>query len=273
MAGIQPKYKKVSDIKNTILSPSLNAYYEVQIPVPTFMLGLTGANTPHDYLNLLCTEASLPGNNLITFNVDSDFTGVTEKFPHRKVYDQELVLTFYVNAVGSVNYYPIKFFETYIAYIAGEDRSFLSNGGGIDKPNYHYKMTYPDDDGGYRRDGLYIYKFEKGPVGGLEYEFYRTYPTSIQRMEMSYGDTQVLKCTVTYTYTRYNLKQKFRTERRSAANANVAAVPVVPNPQPVPNFDKRILTGSANDNDDNTVRGELSNRTQGFINGIAVPRI
>ena len=121
--GVTPTHKTVDDLKSTILSPSLVPYFEVQFPVPSFLSQLnSGASSPYNYLTLLCTEAVLPGNNLITFNVDNDYTGVTEKMPHRKVYDQNLQLTFYVNA-GKDAYYPIRFFESYIAYIAGEDPS------------------------------------------------------------------------------------------------------------------------------------------------------
>ena len=111
--GVTPTHKTVDDLKSTILSPSLTPYFEVQFPVPDFLSNLrTGSNSPYNYLTLLCTEAVLPGNNLITFNVDNDYTGVTEKMPHRKVYDQELQLTFYVNS-GENAYYPIRFFESF----------------------------------------------------------------------------------------------------------------------------------------------------------------
>ena len=96
--GVTPTHKTVDDLKSTILSPSLVPYFEVQFPVPPFLQGLRGGDSdPNKHLTLLCTEAVLPGNNLITFNVDNDYTGVTEKMPHRKVYDQNLQLTFYVN--------------------------------------------------------------------------------------------------------------------------------------------------------------------------------
>ena len=269
MAGVRPKRKTVEDIKSTILTPSLVPYFEVQIPVPTFMSQLIGARDPYNYLTLLCTEASLPGNQLITFNVDNDYTGVTEQMPHRKVYDQKLDLTFYVNADENA-YYPIKFFETYISFIAGEDQK--SGQFELKDSNYFYRLSYPDD---YMLDGLYIYKFEKNRTTGLTYQFIRTYPTNINTMPITYGDAQVLKCTVSYSYIRYILNQKFDTSRKVVANEPAPApiLPEVLSEEIVPNFDKRILTGSANDNDDNTVRGELSNRTQGFINGIRVPRI
>ena len=244
MAGVRPTHRNVDNIKSTILQPSLTPYFEVQIPVPTFLSSLNGGTTsPYNYLSILCTEASLPGNQLITFNVDNDYTGVTEKMPHRKVYDQKLDLTFYVN-VGDENYYPIRFFESYISYIAGEDQN--AGDFGLRDSNYFYKMSYPDD---YMLDELYIYKFEKESTSGLTYQFIRTYPTNINTMPITYGDAQVLKCTVSYSYVRYVMDQKFNTSRRGGASVApaVSAAPVVIN-APNPVAPEPILRGQGNKN-------------------------
>jgi hypothetical protein len=234
--GVTPTHKTVDDLRKTILSPSLIPYFEVQFPVPSFLSQLnSGSTSPYNYLTLLCTEAVLPGNNLITFNVDNDYTGVTEKMPHRKVYDQQLQLTFYVNAEEDA-YYPIRFFESYIAYIAGEDPSDASSLDKLRNQNYFYRMSYPDE---YMIDGLLIKKFEKGgefisPTPGhevdkqLTYEFIRSYPTAINSMPLSYGSVDVLKCTVTYSYIRYVQHNTFKTDRKDLAKQQALAsvVPV-----------------------------------------------
>ena len=236
--GVTPTHKTVDDLRNTILSPSLVPYFEVQFPVPSFLSQLnSGASSPYNYLTLLCTEAVLPGNNLITFNVDNDYTGVTEKMPHRKVYDQNLQLTFYVNAEEDA-YYPIRFFESYISYIAGEDPTDSDSLDKLRNSNYFYKMSYPDE---YMIDGLLIKKFEKGgefapptkdkvnPVDKqLTYEFIRSYPTAINSMPLSYGSVDVLKCTVTYSYIRYVQHNTFKTDRKDLAKQQALAsvVPV-----------------------------------------------
>ena len=229
--GVKPTHKTVADIKGTILSPSLTPYFEVQFPVPTFLSNLNSGSTfPYNYLTILCTEAVLPGNSLATFNVDNDYSGVTEKMPHRKVYDQNLQLTFYVNANEDA-YYPIRFFESYISYIAGEDPSDSASLDKLRNQNYYYRMSYPDN---YMIDGLLIKKFEKGgtfvsPTPGLEvdreltYEFIRTYPTAINSMALTYGDAQVLKCTVQYSYIRYVQHNTFGTTRVEPTMSNIVA--------------------------------------------------
>lgn len=230
--GVTPTHKTVDQLRKTILSPSLTPYFEVQFPVPSFLSDLnSGSTSPYNYLTLLCTEAVLPGNKLITFDVNNDYTGVTEKMPHRKLYDQNLSLTFYVNAQEDA-YYPIRFFESYISYIAGEDPSNTSSLDRLRNQNYFYRMSYPDE---YMIDGLFIKKFEKGgnltqndpPIKQVDrqltYEFIRTYPTAINSMQLTYGDAQVLRCTVTYSYIRYVQHDTFGTTRVEPSLSNIVA--------------------------------------------------
>ena len=281
--GVTPTHKTVDDLKSTILSPSLTPYFEVQFPVPTFLSNLNSGSTyPYNYLTILCTEAVLPGNSLATFNVDNDYSGVTEKMPHRKVYDQNLQLTFYVNAQEDA-YYPIRFFESYISYIAGEDPRDKSSLDKLRNQNYFYRMSYPDE---YMIDGLYIKKFEKGgkfvsPTPGLEvdreltYEFIRTYPTAINSMALTYGDAQVLKCTVQYSYIRYVQHNTFGTTRIEPTMAKIVAS--VPDTDPnSPNttltkaqVDEALKTQKEKDGRNITVVGGLSedpSTPQGQIN-------
>ena len=288
--GVTPTHKTVDDLKTTILSPSLTPYFEVQFPVPTFLSNLNSGSTfPYNYLTILCTEAVLPGNSLATFNVDNDYSGVTEKMPHRKVYDQNLQLTFYVNANEDA-YYPIRFFESYISYIAGEDPSDSASLDKLRNQNYYYRMSYPDN---YMIDGLLIKKFEKGgtfvsPTPGLEvdreltYEFIRTYPTAINSMALTYGDAQVLKCTVQYSYIRYVQHNTFGTTRVEPTMSNIVAS--VPDTDPnSPNttltkaqVDEALKTQKEKDGRNITVVGGLSedpSTPQGQINNKNAQRV
>jgi|8_EtaG_2_1085327.scaffolds.fasta_scaffold07736_3 hypothetical protein len=235
MASPKAKHKSLSQLKDTILRPSLTPYFEVTFPIPSRMGGFITSNEKRENLTLLCSEASLPGVNLATYKVDNDFQGITETMPHRKVYDQNLQLTFYVDAM---DYYPIRFFESYI--------NLITNSSNVDASrSYIYRMEYPDE---YMLDGLYVRKFEKeggftsrkrngfisvGDEGdnpaagkGLTYQFLRSYPVSINSMPISYDNAQVLKCTVTYTYTRYIMEDPlFVSGGGSNSNTIIANVP------------------------------------------------
>ena len=228
-----PSIKSVSDITSTLLRPSLTSHFYVEIPVPgangsteVFKQKLqeNGVSWPtrdQDTMNLLCSEAILPGSSLATFEVNNDRTGVTERHVHRRMFDDRIDLTFYVD-VG--NYLPIKFFETWMDFISGASDHDL----GQPSNNYFYRMNYPDD---YTADqGLKVIKFERDtyrsssrggynrPTGSvLEYNFVRAFPLSIASMPVSYEASSLLKCTVSMSYIRYVVTMKKASESLPAS--------------------------------------------------------
>ena len=202
-----PTKRTVDQIKaRALLRPALTSHFEVQIPkisnrvgeFDTF-LAKNDVLLDQEKLNLLCSEASLPGSALSTYDIVDDHTGVNEKHAYRRLYDDRIDFTFYVDAE---NYLPIKYFEAWIKWIVNE-----SNAGGGNQPlgtkskAYFYRMKYPDD---YVCDsGLIVRKFERDYGPGLEYEFIRAYPISITSMPVSYDTSSLLKCSVSFTYLRY----------------------------------------------------------------------
>ena len=108
-----PRVVRESDIKANLLRPATTSHFEVEIPVIGALSGWRGVGK-QDKINLMCSETSLPGSNLATFEINNDRTGVTEKHVHRRIFDDRIDLTFYVDA-GL--YQPIKFFEDWIAFI------------------------------------------------------------------------------------------------------------------------------------------------------------
>jgi len=218
-----PSIKSVSDITSTLLRPSLTSHFYVEIPVPgangsteVFKQKLqeNGVSWPtrdQDTINLLCSEAILPGSSLATFEVNNDRTGVTERHAHRRVFDDRIDFTFYVDVE---QYLPIMFFESWIRFITGS-----STETDLKAKEYHYRMNYPDE---YTADqGLKVIKFEKDykrqkgrkpisfPATGqtLEYEFFRTFPIAVNSMPVSYDAANLLKCTVSMSYIRYEVKR------------------------------------------------------------------
>ena len=189
----KPEHRKISQIKSSLLKPALTSHFEVYIPLPEF------AKVPNevaqDQLYLQCTEASLPGSSLATFEINNDHHGVTERRAYRRIFDERIDLTFYVDAD---NYLPIRTFENWIGGIVNgnNDKSNLVNS------NYYYTALYPDK---YRRP-IYITKFERsyGRSGSnIKYTFVDAFPISISAMPVSYDSSNLLKCTVGFTYLRY----------------------------------------------------------------------
>ena len=187
--------KSVDDVRANLLRPSLTSYFAVQIALPNGKIKskleeVLGAD--QGQLNLLCTDTSLPGSQLTTMDINNDRTGVTEKHAYRRMFDDRIDFTFYVDAS---NYLPIRFFETWMKGIMMEDE------GDSTSKNYNYRPTYPDE---YTADqGLKIFKFERDYKQFMTYEFIRSFPLSISSMPVSYSGNDLLKCTVSMSYIRY----------------------------------------------------------------------
>jgi len=207
-----PRPKGVSDVVSNLLQPSLTSHFDVLIGLPSSSLGTSlrrfiGPN--QDKLHLMCSEASLPGSQLATTEINNDFTGVTERHAYRRIYDETIDLGFYVDAD---NYWPIRFFEEWISAAVNEDQEEAL------AKDYFYRVKFPDE---YIADqGLKVVKFEKDiqtsrrignkfmplptpNAASLEYKFVRSWPRSITSMPVSYESSSLLKCNVQMTYTRY----------------------------------------------------------------------
>ena len=205
-----PKVRTVGDIKTNLLHPALTSHFEVIIPKPTnaadFDELLRDNKYPvnsvkGDQLNLLCSETILPGSNLATLDINNDHTGVTERHAYRRVYDDRIDFTFYVDAD---NYLPIKYFELWIKFIVNES---IEGYPGMKDSNYFYRARYPDK---YRcQSGLEVTKFERtGKVNSytgstLIYNFVDAFPFSVSSMPVSYESSSLLKCSVSFSYIRY----------------------------------------------------------------------
>ena len=194
-----PAIRTVSNIKTNLLRPALTSHFEVELGVPNALRSFLGSG--QDKLNLMCSEAVLPGSQLATIEIMNDFQGVTERHAYRRQFDQSIDLTFYVDAD---KYIPIKFFEKWISYtmnepLGGDDQ-------GLSSPYYSYRVRYPDGPGGYTATGLTVKKFERDHRSQLEYEFVKSFPLAITSMPVSYEASSLLKCSVQMTYIRYILK-------------------------------------------------------------------
>ena len=215
-----PTSRTIADIKSKLLHPALTSHFEVTIPKPpglsNIYLSQNGVRYDQDKLNLLCSEAVLPGSQLTTHDITGDFHGSTHRHAYRRVFDDVLALTFYVDAE---NYLPIRYFETWIKYIAGEQVVSTEPGRpGVKSGAYFYRMNYPQGQasgtfkGGYIcEQGLSVTKFERSSIGDVKgkkagtmtYQFVNAFPTSVNSMAVSYDASSLLKCSVNLSYVRY----------------------------------------------------------------------
>ena len=225
MASIPPQRLTVDKIVSDLLEPATTSFYQVSISDPrqlnergdTFATYLRQQGlevlfnsrgldpTRREKLQLFCSETTLPGSSLATSNLDNDFTGVSEKYAHRRVFDEEISLTFYCDAK---EYLPVRYFESWLSYMTNDTRDNHSE-------NFYYRMKFPKK----YKGGLEITKYEKNlfsqdPVRGrtkpLTYTFIDAFPRSISAMPVTYDASDLLKCSVSFSYTRYSAKPASR---------------------------------------------------------------
>ena len=207
MATTNARPYRMSDIKSKLLQPALTSHYVCQFNPPrndsfkNFFnqrksAGFLGADwkSNQDLIELSCCVASLPGSSLATIDINGDYTGVSERHAYRRQYDQNADFTFYVDK----NHYIIDYFENWLSFIVGEN-----NIEGQRSDTYSYRINFPQD---YKSSNLSITKFERDYSGrNLTYQFINAFPISINSMPVSYDSSQLLKCTVSFNYSRYVL--------------------------------------------------------------------
>ena len=206
---IKPKVRKVADIKAKLLNPALTSHFDVQIPLPNGRVRAQlesirpDGGEQQDALNIRCTNASLPGSNLATLELNNTYHGVTQRHAYRRVYDDRIDLEFLVDAD---DYLPIRFFEKWIDSIMLQTQDGEGNESAISQ-SYNYRVSYSDDY--VCPSGLKVIKFERTGKDGaytgsaLEYTFVNAYPFTISSMPISYDSSSLLKCTVSFSYLRY----------------------------------------------------------------------
>lgn len=206
-----PRKRSLSDIKSNLMRPATTSHFDIFVRQPTGDSDYTWdlfkkenqlAGFSQDLLHLSCSQASLPGSAFMTHEATSDFTGVTEKHAYRRQFDGKIDLTFYVMMAPSNvstaqavpnRYLPIRFFEGWMKYISAEEGPLVTS------ENYAYRMRYPKDYYG----GLSVIKYERDYQSYLNYNFISAYPLSVNSMPVSYESSDLLKCTVSMSYTRY----------------------------------------------------------------------
>jgi hypothetical protein len=217
--GASAKHYKMSEIKQKLLRPAQTSVYMVSVQtnpsVNSFVAQRGYSSTRHqEMINLACCETSLPGSSLATHEVNNDYHGSTEKMAYRRIYDDTIDLTFYVDW----EYQVIKYFQGWINFIVGEGDYFTTEQ--YKNPATFYRMKYPKQ---YKSD-IHLVKFEKdisknSPRPTLQYQFIQAFPINIVSIPVSYDASDLLKMTVSFSYTRYVITNGFSPYTDSTATA------------------------------------------------------
>ena len=212
MAGVRPTKLTVSKIKSRLLNVAQSSLYRLTLQVPQAVRGrLSLSNLDYDNLNLLCCEATLPGSSLTTHEVNNDYHGTTEKMAYRRLYDETIGLTFYVDR----EYKIIELLEGWMDYITGIDNKEEYKGEYIS-----YRMAYPNS----YKNNIYLTKFERDhfmrdhSTSGststrtarttLDYTFVQAFPIALTAIPVSYDESSILKCSVSFNFIRYVQQKK-----------------------------------------------------------------
>ena len=209
MAIIQPQRKSISMVKAQLLNPATTSHFQVSV---SFLEGgfnqyrqELGLNLDQGRLNILCSDASLPGSAFATSELNNNIPGIRERHVYRRNYDDSIDLTFYCDAD---QYLPIRFFEAWMNYISGMTSAGYNR---VKNEDFHYRVKCPRQ----YRGNLEITKFEKNldsrrQTKILTYKFVNCFPLAINSMPVSYDQSQLLKCTARMAYSRYFIEDRPR---------------------------------------------------------------
>ena len=157
-------------------------------------------------LGLLCSEATIPTSSYATAEVKDNFMGVSQEFAHTRI-NTDIDFTFYIDR----EYKVLGFFEAWMDYISGGSELTLDNDNALSFGNYYRRFNYPNY---YKnRSGIYIKKFEKdwqtSNAPNISFQLINAFPKSVSSLSVSYGESEVLKVTVTMNYDRYIARREY----------------------------------------------------------------
>jgi hypothetical protein len=193
-----PRYYQIDDIRSRFqtvaTSNNYQAFFELNGPVMNAAVsrGLNYQFLTED-LGLYVSDAVIPGSSFADVEVSGDRQGITERFPHTRIFD-DVTFTFYVDR----DYNVMKFFEVWTEFINPLKRATTGQNANV------MRLRYP----GFYKCRMSIYKFNKDaftdPRGGaIAYTFINAWPYSIASTPVSYNGSTLLQLNVTFRYDRY----------------------------------------------------------------------
>lgn len=186
--------KKIQDVVGLFNLAQTSHYQVIFGGLPPALItylvskGIT-SNFISEDAGLLCYSATIPTTKFATADIFGNYTGVTEKFVHTRMYDP-ITLEFYVDS----RYRIVRMFEYWM--------EFISSGSGVNQtsPAYFYRIKYPEE---YKANSTSIVKFDRDYNNGMAYTFYGLFPMAMSSPSISYQSSDTLKLSVTFNYERY----------------------------------------------------------------------
>ena len=197
----------VDRIKSTVARPSLDTFYEVNFSFGKYQTWLSDAPGKRrtqgtDFMqkmSLMCTQAELPGTSFVPSSAIGHRQGIQEEFPNLRNFPP-LNLVFYADA----DHVIIEVLESWMSYINPVFNS------GIRDSNAFTRFNYPED----YKETIHITKFERDTFieesrnasyqsDLTSYEFVNVWPIDLTSMRVAYGDSNVLRCNVQFSYDRF----------------------------------------------------------------------
>lgn len=188
--------RKINQIKSLFGNLAQSSHYQVVFGgLQSELLGYLGirgvdSRFISEDAGLLCYSASIPGSSFATSDINGNFTGVSEKMAHTRMF-QQMSLDFFVDA----DYKVLKFLEHWIEFIGSG-----SNVSSSIPEGYFFRMQYPSK---YKSYATRLYKFDRNYGSQIEYTFYGLFPVALDPTVVTYQGSEVLKCSATFNYERY----------------------------------------------------------------------
>lgn len=236
--------RRISDIKPLFTNLAQTSHYEVKFGGLSGQLmsylrtrGVSSRFVAED-AGLLCHNAVLPTSQFATVDVPGNYTGITQTFAHRRIY-QDISLEFYVDN----NYNTLKFLEHWMEFIASGSSNPINGNNlpinmNVDE-GYFIRMQYPEY---YKSNRTRIIKFDRDYRREIEYTFVGLYPYNISSIPVSYGQSDVLKMQVTFKIDRYVIGRSYSVDYNRNDDNN--KLPSQPQPQLVSQPKPRLVPRS-----------------------------
>lgn len=215
--------------------------FKVFIIPPTAILPF-GYSQATEKLSFQCEAAELPGRSLATF--DARTYGPNVKYPYQTIYN-DLNLTFFCTAnkssseartslvalnnnndVKGTGLWEKRFFDNWMDKI---NPSQITDTVNTPSYNMEYKENY--------QSIIEVVHYDVNDAETYSVKFMEAFPTAVNQLSLSWADESVLRLTVTFSYTRWEISNDAKNNIEGTFEYESAALATKTN------FGKNIISG------------------------------